>query len=120
MPLLSAGLTGAESYPTAADRRTERTTVITRRERVLMVGVLSLVLVLGLAMLFHLFFYRPIMDIKDQVAQVQDDIAKKQDELAKENKEIAHVLRVNPRLAEWRKISLPAVVLKDNQDLKRG
>jgi hypothetical protein len=85
-----------------------------------MVGVLSLVLILGLAMLFHLFFYRPIMDIKDQVAQVQDDIAKKQDELAKEKKEIARILHSNPRLAEWRKISLPAVVLKDNADLKRG
>jgi hypothetical protein len=85
-----------------------------------MVGVLSLVIILGLAMLFHLFFYRPILDIKEQIAQVQDDISKKQDELAKEERDSKKILRVNPRLAEWQKISLPAPVLKDNPELKRG
>jgi hypothetical protein len=85
-----------------------------------MVGVLSLVIILGLAMLFHLFFYKPITDIQDQIAQVREDVAKKQDELAKEERDGKNILRKNPRLAEWQKISLPTPVMKDNPELKRG
>ena len=93
---------------------------MTARERVLATGVLSVVVLLGGGMLFHLFLYTPLSELQNRVATARADLKTKQEELAKEQRDRERVLKLNPRLAEWRRISLPAAPKRTPEELRKG
>jgi hypothetical protein len=78
-----------------------------KRERVLAIGLLTLVLLLGGAFVFHLFFYEPMDQLKNRIAAAQKDIATKERERDQLDKDKEKTLHTDPRLKEWRKLSLP-------------
>ncbi|MFO0844710.1 MAG: hypothetical protein U0797_20320 [Gemmataceae bacterium] len=80
---------------------------MTRRERVLATTTLVLMAVLGSAAGFHFFVYEPYSEANSQLLSAQEQLSKKRTELAQEEDQIKGVLRVNPRLSQWHKISLP-------------
>lgn len=80
---------------------------MTRREKLLATTLLTLMVVLGGGVLFHLFVYEPISSVRSQLNTARDGLFTKQNELAQEQKAIEAVLRLNPRLSQWQKISLP-------------
>src|SRR5689334_6171717 len=78
-----------------------------QRERVLAVGLLALVLLLGGAFLFHLFFYEPLGMIKNRISSAEKDLETKKGELDQLTKDRERALRLDPRLKEWRTLSIP-------------
>jgi hypothetical protein len=78
-----------------------------QRERFLTVGLLALILLGGGAFLFHVLFWQPLENLKSRIASVRKDLDTKEKERDSLEKERQRVLRVDPRLGEWRKISLP-------------
>lgn len=80
---------------------------MTRREKVLATTLLSLLGIMGGGFLFHLFVYEPMSDVRGQLDIAQAALLKKRGELAQEQKQIENILRINPRLSQWQKISLP-------------
>src|SRR5262245_46503022 len=80
---------------------------MTRREKVLATTLVSLVVVFGGGVLFHLFVYEPVSEVSAQLAQAREQLLKKNADLVQERKRIDSVLRVDPRLSQWQKISLP-------------
>ena len=80
---------------------------MTRREKVLATTMTVVLAVMGGGVLFHLFVYQPISDVREMLANEQKQLNEKQDELNKEEQQIKGILRINPRLSQWDKISLP-------------
>jgi hypothetical protein len=80
---------------------------MTRREKVLATTLLVVMTVMGGGVLFHLFVYQPISDVREELVREQTELTKKQNELLKEQQQIEAVLRVDPRLSQWQKLSLP-------------
>ncbi|MFO0930337.1 MAG: hypothetical protein U0736_25470, partial [Gemmataceae bacterium] len=80
---------------------------MTNREKILATTLLVLLVVLGGGVLFHLFVYEPISQVRTQLTAAREGLLTKQNELAQEERAIEGILRVNPRLAQWQKISLP-------------
>jgi hypothetical protein len=93
---------------------------MTARERALATGVLSTVVLLGGGMLFHLFVYTPLVELRARVATARTNLEGKQDELAKELRDKERLLKLNPRLAEWKHISLPAAPRRTPEEIKKG
>ena len=93
---------------------------MTARERVLATGVLSVVVLLGGGMLFHLFLYTPLTELQARIALARDGYKSKQDEYAKEKRDKERILRLNPRLAEWKRISLPAARPRTAAEVRQG
>jgi hypothetical protein len=80
---------------------------MTRREKVLTTTLLSLLLVFGGGVLLHMFVYEPIASVRSQLMLAREQYAKKQSELSEEQRQIDGTLRINPRLSQWQKLSLP-------------
>lgn len=80
---------------------------MTNREKILATTLLVLLVVLGGGVLFHLFVYEPITQVRTQLSAAREGLLTRQNELAQEERTIEGILRVNPRLAQWQKISLP-------------
>ena len=93
---------------------------MTARERVLATGVLGVVILLGGGMLFHLFVYTPMTELRARVKTARDNLESKEEELKKEQRDKARILKLDPRLAEWKRISLPAAPKRTKEDLKKG
>jgi len=79
---------------------------MTRREKVLSMTALALVALVGGGLLVHLFIWQPITDLRGRITQAQLKLNEKQADLLKEQKRIEGVLKVNPRLSLWNKLSL--------------
>src|SRR5262249_31935218 len=94
--------------PTARDTiAIRRKLAMNQRARFLTVGLLALLLLGGGAFLFHVLFWQPLENLKSRIASVRKDLDTKEKERDSLEKERQRVLRVDPRLGEWRKISLP-------------
>lgn len=93
---------------------------MTARERALATGVLGVVILLGGGMLFHLFVYTPLVELRARVKLARDNFDAKEEELAKEKRDKAKLLKLNPRLAEWKRISLPAAPKRTPEEIKKG
>ena len=85
---------------------------MTRREKVLSMTALALVSLVGGGLLIHLFLWQPISDLRGRIDTSRTQLNAKQAELLKEQKQIEGILKVNPRLSLWNKLSLsPADLL---------
>src|SRR5262245_26168538 len=80
---------------------------MTRREKILATTLLIVLVVLGGGALFHLFVYQPMSDVHDRLNAAREQVAKKQADLAQEEKQIKDMFRVDPRLSQWEKLSVP-------------
>jgi hypothetical protein len=79
---------------------------MTRREKVLASTLLIVMAVLGGGVFFHMFVYRPISDVRERRDSEQKALTDAQNEVNKEQQRIDEILRVDPRLNQWQKISL--------------
>lgn len=80
---------------------------MTQREKVL-AGVMAVLLVfVGGAVAGYVFVYRPLTGVNAQLRAAEAQLKKKGQELAAEEQAIEGLLRVNPRLSQWTKLSLP-------------
>jgi hypothetical protein len=93
---------------------------MTARERALATGLLSVVVLLGGGMLFHLFLYTPLSELRGRIATARSNLDSKQDELNKEKRDRDRLLKLNPRLAEWKRISLPAASRRTPEEIRKG
>jgi hypothetical protein len=80
---------------------------MTQREKVMATALVAALAVVGGGAVFYLFVYEPIMDARAQIDAEQDKVTKAHEAKAKEAEQIAAIFRVNPRLGQWQKISLP-------------
>jgi hypothetical protein len=80
---------------------------MTRRERVLATTLVAMLGVMGSGLLFHMFVYQPMSDVREELAQEEKKLSEAQGKLAEAEKQIADILHINPRLGQWQKISLP-------------
>lgn len=80
---------------------------MTRREQVLATTLLVLLAGMGSLAGFFFFVYQPMTSVQTQLDSAREQLAKKRGELSREEAQIKGVLRVNPRLSQWQKISLP-------------
>ena len=78
-----------------------------RRERILAMTALAVVIVVGGGVLFKYLFWDSLSAVNTQIAAAQDDLDKKQAELTKERLDRQAILRRDPRLTHWQHISLP-------------
>jgi hypothetical protein len=80
---------------------------MTRREKVMATTLIVVMTVLGGGLLFHLFVYQPISEAREELANEREKLQKAQDQLAKQGGQIKDILQADPRLSQWKKISLP-------------
>jgi hypothetical protein len=80
---------------------------MTRRETILATTLVVILVVFGGGFVFHLFVYEPLSTVRAQLDSAREAYLKKQDELAAEQRQIDSVTRLNPRLNQWQKLSLP-------------
>src|SRR4051794_34461782 len=80
---------------------------MTQREKVLTTGLLGVLGLIGGGLLFHLFVYEPMSEVRGQLEEEREGLLKEKNELAREEKQIEGILHVNPRLTQWTKLSLP-------------
>jgi hypothetical protein len=90
---------------------------MTRREKVLATTLLILLVGMGGLASFYFFIYEPLATAEAQYASAQEQLSKKRGELSQEEAQIKGVMRVNPRLSQWQKISLPP---RDPEGKKAG
>ena len=80
---------------------------MTQREKVLTTGLLGLLVAAGAGVLFHLFVYEPVSEVRTRLEAEREELQQKKNELVVQKKQIADILRVNPRLLQWSQLSLP-------------
>jgi len=89
------------------------------RERFLAVGALAVVILVGGGTVFKFVFLDPFWAVKSQIAAAEDELDKKQAELTKERLDHQTIVRRDPRLAHWQRLSLPDDKNQE-QELKAG
>jgi hypothetical protein len=89
------------------------------RERVLALSLLFAVVVLGGWALFHVFYKVPMENATRRLETAAKDVKDKEDALEKERADMERILDLDPRLGQWRKISLPEAKKIKLEDLKR-
>jgi len=80
---------------------------MTNREKILAIILVVVAVVVGGGFLFHLFVAEPVSTVRTQLATALEQLQTRKNELAQEEQKIAGILRVDPRLSNWQKISLP-------------
>src|SRR5687767_237763 len=80
---------------------------MTQREKVLAGALFGLLVFVGGGLGGYVFVYRPLSDVRSQLAAAEGQLTKKQQELSAEEQQNGNILRVNPRLTQWNKLSLP-------------
>jgi hypothetical protein len=80
---------------------------MTQRERVMLTSLMAAMLVLGGGMVFHLFVWQPYSEARARLDNAREELIQKQTDLSQVQAEIDAILRVNPRLVQWKKIGLP-------------
>ncbi len=87
-----------------------------RRLGLLLIGVL----IVGGGWGWYLFVGRALGEARDRLATARADLDKKEEEKARVDAEVAGVLKRDPRLKEWRKISLPETPKLTPEEVKKG
>src|SRR5262245_59820956 len=82
---------------------------MTQREKVLGLAFLGVLTVVGGGAGLYVLGLAPYLEAREALKQTEDSLRNKQDEVAREKSRNDEVLRLNPRLAHWQKISLPAM-----------
>jgi hypothetical protein len=90
---------------------------MTQREKLLATTLLVLLLVLGGGVVLHLFVWTPLSDLSAQINSTRETVLKRQAELASETQQLNELIRLDPRLKLWQKISLPP---RNPEDKKPG
>jgi hypothetical protein len=80
---------------------------MTQREKSLAGLLFGLMVVVGGGLAGYVFVYRPLSDVRSQIGLAEGQLAKKQQEVSLEEQQIDAVFKVNPRLKQWPKLSLP-------------
>lgn len=80
---------------------------MTSRERTLLAAVLGLLAVLGTGLLANSVFFQPLGELKQQVSAEEVQVNKLQGEIKLEKDYVARIEKLSPRLAQWKKLSLP-------------
>jgi hypothetical protein len=80
---------------------------MTRREKVMATTLIAVMAVLGSGVLFHMFVYQPIDEVREQIKLEEEKLQKARADLKDQEDQITEILHVDPRLAQWQKISLP-------------
>ncbi len=80
---------------------------MTSRERVLATSLVVMLGIMGGGLLFHMFVYQPISDIREELAQEEKKLKEAQEKRDEAKQQIEAILHVDPRLTQWQKISLP-------------
>jgi hypothetical protein len=81
---------------------------MTQRERVLVSSLLGVAVLGGGALLVHVTILSPLRQLNGEIAAIDEDIRKKDEELKADQATIARALKLSPRLAQWKQLSLPA------------
>ncbi len=89
------------------------------RERLLALTVLIVAILVGGGLLFKFLFLDALFAVDAQIAAAQDELDKKQAELTKERLDHQTIVRRDPRLAHWQRLSLPEDKNQE-QELKSG
>jgi hypothetical protein len=87
-----------------------------RRLGLFLIGILAL----GGGWGWYLLVGRPLSEARDRLASAQTDLEKKQKEVDGVQADIAGVLKRDPRLKDWRKISLSETPKLSPEDLQKG
>jgi hypothetical protein len=82
---------------------------MTSRERNLAAFLLVLLILGGVALTGKLLFFDPYFNLRKQTTDKDRQIDQLQRDLGKEHDYVAEITRLSPRLAQWKKMSLPAV-----------
>jgi len=80
---------------------------MTSRERTLLTVVLSLLAGVGTIVLASSLFFQPLGEVKQQLAAEQAQIDQRLGEIRREQAYVARIKKLSPRLAQWKKLSLP-------------
>jgi hypothetical protein len=81
---------------------------MTQRERVLASSLLGIVVLGGGALLAQVAFLGPLRQLNVEIASLDEEIRKKDDELKADQAIVDRALKLSPRLAQWKQLSLPA------------
>ena len=80
---------------------------MTTRERNLATILIAVVGVLGVAALANAVFLQPFNNLRSEIEKADQQLEQRRDEIAAEQNRIARIEQLNPRLAQWEKLSLP-------------
>src|SRR2546423_9625484 len=80
---------------------------MTTRERNLATILIAVVGVLGVAALANAVFLQPFNNLRGELEKADQQLAQRKAEINAEQNHIAKIEQLNPRLAQWEKLSLP-------------
>src|SRR5258708_2461522 len=80
---------------------------MTTRERKLAVILLVILLGAGGLLVAKVFYFDPADGLGKQLRSRKDELKQRQAEVEAEKKQTAGILALSPRLAQWKKLSLP-------------
>jgi hypothetical protein len=80
---------------------------MTQRERVLASSLVGILVLGGGFVLAQVAVIGPLRQLNGEIAAVDEDIRKKEDELKANQATIDRALKLSPRLADWKQLSLP-------------
>jgi hypothetical protein len=81
---------------------------MTQRERVMASSLLGLVILGGGGLLVQVALLGPLRQVNSEIAALDEEIRKKEEELKTDQASIDRALKLSPRLAHWKQLSLPA------------
>jgi outer membrane murein-binding lipoprotein Lpp len=90
---------------------------MTQRERVLASSLLGVLILGGGAVLFQMAFLGPLQQLNAEIASLDDDIRKKDDEIKADQAVVDKALKLSPRLANWKQLSLPSPKTQRPEDI---
>lgn len=79
---------------------------MTNRQKVL-VTVAASAVVLAVLFVGYVFVYSPLVDAWDRRVQADEELKKAQADLSEENRQGKAIVKLSPRLEQWKKLSLP-------------
>ncbi len=80
---------------------------MTQREKTLAGVLIGLLVFAGGGLGGYVFVYRPLSDVNSRLRAAQSQLNKREQELSAEEQQNETILRLNPRLQQWAKLSLP-------------
>jgi hypothetical protein len=80
---------------------------MTQREKYLSIVLLTTFLVVGVGFGGYLFLLQPLWQLAETSKALKTELEDKEGELARKEEQVATITRTSPRLAMWKKISLP-------------
>ncbi len=92
---------------------------MTQRERVLASSLLGVLIVGGGALIAQVAFLGPLRQLRDDGEAVRKEVEDKRKELAADQEQIDRALKLSPRLARWKQISLPPPKSYQPEDVTR-